>query len=275
MTRRGLWHKLVSITSKPPNPQAGLPATVDVVPAPGPRGNLEYHKWYDNIDGTGEMFMGLMVLGFALLGYLQTILPEHSIWRTNSFCGLLFLYAVLILVLGPAYWLRRVIKRRITFPRTGYVVGHSVWRAMFAPRPANGEPASGLPTRRGMWGAMLGLALLSAVVAAGLVCVLAYERRHVRATMWLADVGYVGYLGFWVLIYAFWIWRIGREHAWKWLLLVLMTLGLLVIGLVGPGNFIEVARLVMLFVGAVWVISGMGTLCSYLRRTRPHAPETK
>ena len=33
-------------------------------------------KRYDNIDGTGEMGMGVMMLGFALLGYLQAVLPR-------------------------------------------------------------------------------------------------------------------------------------------------------------------------------------------------------
>jgi len=48
-----------------------------------------------------------------------------------------------------------------------------------------------------------------------------------------------------------------------------------VIGLTGPGNFIEGARPVMLFVGLVWVMSGGATLYSYLRHTKPPAPEAE
>jgi len=41
-------------------------------------------KRYENIDGTAEMYMGWMLLGFALLGYLQAALPEHSIWKNGT-----------------------------------------------------------------------------------------------------------------------------------------------------------------------------------------------
>jgi hypothetical protein len=236
---------------------------------------LEWHKRYDNIDGTGEMVMGLMLLGFGVLNYLQALLPTDSIWRTNGFCGLLFMYAVLIVVIGPGYWVRRVIKRRITFPRTGYVAGHSLWGVMREPKPSGTEAAPGVPTRKGLWQTMLALALLSAVVAAGLAGLLAFERRHLGGTMWLVGVGYVSFLGFWVAVYAFWIWRMGREQRWKWLVLLLMALGLLVIGVCGPVEVMEVARPVMLFVGLVWVFSGLGTLCSYLRQTRPPGLEVE
>lgn len=238
-------------------------------------GNLEWHKRYDNIDGTGEMLMGLMLLGFGLLGYLQTILPKNSIWRTNLFCSLLFMYAVLILVIGPGYWVRSVIKRRITFPRTGYVAGYSLWRPMLAPKPANTDAAPGVPTKKALWLTMLTIGLLAAIVAAGLACLVGFERRHVGSMMWLVGVGYVGYLGMWVLMYAFWIWRMGREYRWKWLALLFMALGLLVIGLIGPSNIIEGTRPVILFVGFVWVISGLATLFSYLRHTRPPAGEVQ
>ncbi len=238
-------------------------------------GNLEWHKHYDNIDGTGEMLMGLMLLGFGLLGYLQTLLPKDSVWSTNSFCALLFMYAVLILVIGPGYWVRSVIKRRITFPRTGYVAGHSWWPLIPAAKPAGTEVAPGVPTGKALWQTVLAFGLLAAVSAAGLVCLVAFERRHLGAMMWLVEVGYVGYLTFWVLGYAFWIWRMGQDHRWKWLVLLLMALGLVVIGLTGSGDFTEVARPVTLFVGVVWLVSGSATLVSYLRHTRPPTAEVQ
>jgi hypothetical protein len=247
-----------------------------VKPFPPLHGHLEWHKQYDNIDGTGEMLMGLMLLGFGLLGYLQSILPKDSIWTKNFFFSLLFMYAVLFVVIGPGYWIRRVIKRRITFPRTGYVASHSLWRPMVAPKTDDAGVAPGVPTRKSLWFTMLGIVLLAALVGGGLVCMMVlFERRHLDAMMWLVGVGYVGYLGFWVLVYAFWIWRMGREQRWKWLVLLFMALGLLVIGLLGPGNYIEVVRPVMLFVGVVWIISGLATLFSYLRHTRAFAGEAQ
>ena len=238
-------------------------------------GRLEWHKRYDNIDGTGEMLMGLMVLRFGLLGYLQSILPKDSIWRTNFLCGLLFMYGVLFLVLGPGYWVRRVIKRRITFPRTGYVAGHSLWRPSVAATPAaaTAEVAPGVPTRKALWLTMLAIAGFAALVGAGMVGVVTIERRHLDSMGWLAGAGYVGYLGFWVALYAFLIWQTSRQYRWKWLVLLGMAVGLLVIGLTGPGNYIEGARPVMLFVGAVWVGSGVGTLLAYLRQHRLPAGE--
>ena len=242
---------------------------------PSPRGRLEWHKRYDNIDGTGEMLMGLMCLAFGLLSYLQSILPKDSIWSRNFFCMLLFMYAVLVLVMGPGYWVGKIVKQRITFPRTGYVAGHSLWRLMLAPKGASADAAPGVPTRKALWQTVLAIGLLSAIVAAGFAYWLAFEKRHLGAMTWPVGAGYVGYLGFWVPLYAFWVWRMGPEHRWKWLVLLLMGLGLLVIGLVGPGNIVEGARPVMLFVGFMWVISGLVTLFLYLRHTSPAAAEAQ
>lgn len=229
------------------------------------------HKRYDNIDGTGEMFMGLMFLGFALLGYLQTILPEHSMWRTNGFAALFFMEAVLMLVLGVGFLVRGVIKKLITFPRTGYVAGHSLWRLLLAPRPAGVDAASGMPTRKGCWGVMLAFVLVTAVVSAGFAVLTVFSVRH-NAGLSFARVAY---LAFWVPLYAFWVFRMCREQRWKWLVLFFMALGLAVIGLIVPGSIVELSRWVMPFVGLMWMISGGATLYSYLRHTPPPAPVTE
>lgn len=214
--------------------------------------------------------MGTMLLAFGLLGYLQTSLPEKSIWRANFLCSLLFMYAVLVVVMGFGYLVRRIVKRRITFPRTGYV-------ALGVGAHHEGELGGGLAARvkKSYWVSGVLVAAVVAIIAAGLVGLVAFEKRHVDATLWLAGVGYVGYLGFWVVVYAFWIWRMGWEHRWKWLVLLLMAVGLLVVGLRGPGDILEVAPPVMLFVGLVWVFSGVVTLFSYLRHTHPPALETE
>jgi len=218
-------------------------------------------KRYDNIDGSGEIYMGLMILAFALLSYLQTVLPKDSLWSTNGFASLLFMYLILIPVLALGYWGAKAIKKHITWPRTGYV--------------AYGAGGSDAKAKKSFWTVMAAVAVFSAVIAAGLACLVALERRHLGAMTSLAGVGYAGYLAFWVPLYAFWVWRMGGGHPWKWLVLLFMALGLLVIGLTGPGNFIEGARPVMLFVGLVWVMSGGATLYSYLRHTKLPAPQTE
>jgi len=216
-------------------------------------------KRYDNIDGTGGMFMGLMILGFALLGYLQTILPEDSFWSTNGFASLLFMYLVIFPVLALGYWGSKAIKKHLTWPRTGYV--------------AYGAGGTEAQVKRNRWATMGALAVLSAVMAAGLVGLVVLARRHHAVSA--ASVARVGYLAFWVPLYAFWVWRMGGENRWKWVGLLFLALGLLVIGLLGPDDVIALVRPVMLFVGLVWFGSGAITLCLYIRHTQPPAPEAE
>ncbi len=234
-----------------------------------PDNNLIWHKRYDNIDGTGEIFMGLMLLAFGLLSYLQAILPEHSIWKTNWLASLLFMYGVLALVLGPAYWIRKLIKKHITFPRTGYVAlgvgSHHV---------SGTSPNA----KKIAWASFACTAILAGLVAGCLLCLVALAVKHGKllgAAAILAGFAYVFYLALFALIYAFCVWRIGGGHRWKWLICLVMVLGLLVIGLTCSGNYMDVARPVMLFVGSLWFVSGFITFCSYLRHAKPPEPETE
>jgi hypothetical protein len=114
-------------------------------------------KRYDNIDGTGEMLLGVMLLVFALLGYLQAVLPNGSMWR-NGFASMLFMYAVLVPGLALGYWGRNAIKKHITWPRTGYVAfSHG---------------------GRSWWKAIVTTFIVGGVAAAGFECVLMIARRH-------------------------------------------------------------------------------------------------
>jgi len=214
--------------------------------------------------------MGMMLIGFGLLGYLESILPKDSIWRTNYICHLIFSYGVLVLVLGPCYLIRWGIKRRITFPRTGYV---ALGVGAHHTGVNGGDLAAKL--KKFSWVIFIVVGGIAAAVAAGGCYLVWILCQHASSTDWIVSAGNIGYLVFWVLLYAFWIWRMGSEYRWKWLMLSFMALGLFVIGLSVPGNFIEMARPVALFVGMVWVVSGLGTLCSYLRHTQPPTSETE
>ncbi|MGO8677122.1 MAG: hypothetical protein ACLQVX_14780 [Limisphaerales bacterium] len=210
---------------------------------------MERPKRYENIDGTGEMAMGVMMLSFALVAYLSTVLPEGALWRKNGITTFEFIPVVVIPILAFQHWGVKAIKKHITWPRTGYV----------AYRRAGWS----------RWMAILATFCVSAVLGASLVCVMVLERRFHAMSLERA-----GYLAVLVATYAFFVFRWGGEHAWKWLVVILMALGLLGIGLVVPGDIYQTFRYVALFVGLVWLGSGLATLFSYIRHTQPSSPET-
>jgi len=56
-----------------------------------PTGNLvDRSKQYANVDGVGELSIGVTCLGYALLGWMQMRSPEHSAWH-----GMLTLFVYL------------------------------------------------------------------------------------------------------------------------------------------------------------------------------------
>jgi hypothetical protein len=77
---------------------------------------LERPKLYYNIDGVGELRMGFMCLGFALLLWLQVHTPQDAIWHR--------VYVVLpyvgMMVMAIHYG-SKAIKAHVTYPRTGFV----------------------------------------------------------------------------------------------------------------------------------------------------------
>ena len=87
---------------------------------------LERPKRYNNIDGTGEMAMGLMGLGFTFLNYLSAVLPKNSMWR-HGFPSMVLFVGGLLLMFGVLHWGPKAIKKHITWPRTGYVASPR-WR---------------------------------------------------------------------------------------------------------------------------------------------------
>ena len=209
-------------------------------------------KRYDNIDGTGEMFIGLMILGFTFLAYVQDIVPKNSMWRRGCL-AVLFMYMILIPALALGYWGVSAIKKHITWPRTGYVTFRS-----------------GSKTR---WTGLTGIAAVGAIVGAGLVgCLLWFERRHDWVTYgWINKT-------ICVATYALWIYHMEKSHPWKWLLVAVMALGPLALAWIARGEIArgEVPALQLpnfLLVGLTWLASGAITLCLYIRHTQAPAPE--
>ena len=73
-------------------------------------------KIYYNVDGVGELGMGFTCLAFSLLGTMQLHAPKGSVWHSMY---LFVIYVGLMLVIVKYGSL--AIKKRITYPRTGFV----------------------------------------------------------------------------------------------------------------------------------------------------------
>lgn len=208
---------------------------------------------YGNIDGTGEMVVGLILLGFVLAGCLETLLSENS----PTWMRVAVIFASLALTVGLAYGTRRAIKRCITWPRTGY-----------AAYPRHG---------RSWWITTITARIIALMVAVGLAFLIRshhiYLNWNLSPKKWNPRVILLIVIS--VTAYAIWISRMGGGHWWKWLLLFFMILGVITLAILAPGDFGHWERPPVLFVALLWLGSGAGTLCSYVRHTKPAAPEAE
>jgi len=211
------------------------------------RDYMDRPKRYDNIDGTNEMFMGMMLLAFSLAGYLEAGLPENS----SRWMHGLVVFGLLIPVLGFGYWSRRVIKAHFTWPRTGY-----------AAYPRRGG--------KSWWVGIAAVVLIGAITAAGFACLAAFARRHK-----VMSIPQMAILASYIGVYALWVFFMGKKDPWKWLVVVFMAFGLLAIAFTVPTDSIGPSNPAVLFAGLVWLGSGVATLCTYLRHTRLSNPETE
>jgi hypothetical protein len=143
---------------------------------------LQRPKFYNNIDGVGELGMGFMMFGFALLSWLQAHSPAGSLWHKVYVVLPLILLMVSIIDYGS-----KAIKRHITYPRTGFVEykkRDSVWPVAIA-FVTSALVAAGLAfAARSHWGidSHFGLTVPAALV--GLVFAAAYAYGVARAVRW-------------------------------------------------------------------------------------------
>jgi len=189
---------------------------------------------YKNIDGIWEMGVGFLWVGMALFDRVWAIAPGSSAWYRKSMHAMCLVVLALVIYYGVG-----VLKKRITYPRTGYV---------------KYQPAGARPWIAGVIAAALALATYALVL------------RRFTGLLPLT----VGCAGFGAL-YAF---GTRLDAAWRWVVLVLMVGGPVAISTLSLGR--EWADTLSLgFFGLTWLASGAITLCLYLRRTRPFELEAK
>jgi len=209
---------------------------------------LEQPKRYFNIDGLGEIDLGVMVLGFNLISWLQMLTPEHSLWH-RTWVFLLYV-ALMVMVIDRG---TKFVKKRITYPRTGFV-----------------------EYRREAKGRIITIAL-GAVTAAAFAVLMAFGHVNAAAVMGMVVVPSYAY-------------GIARAVQWKWLVVAVLAVGTLAIAsfpaslLVSlvpdptagpksrfPPDLAGSCLFEELFIGATFLASGGITLSRYLSRTQ--APE--
>jgi len=213
------------------------------------------HRRYETIDGAFEIGCGTGCLCLALSSYISGVLPD-SLWR--NVIG----WSLLICVLPVSFCIYSAIKKNITWPRTGYVVyrGKSSWMGRVAGLAVACCVAIGLS-----------YLMLSATRHHGAISpdtISPYTIGHVPKSL-LAILGAI--IGPLYVISA----AGSGKHLWKRLLLFPMVMGPLAIVHLVPGSSSELTPLVMSFISLLWLISGGGTLCLYIRHNKLPVPEAE
>jgi hypothetical protein len=200
---------------------------------------MERPKQYANIDGTVEMGMGVLLLGMALMGYVEAALPpKDSIWQ-HGFPSRLFLEFIIITFWCLSYFGAKAIKKYITYPRTGYAV---------------------LRSPKGLSWTRVALPVGGAAIAAGIVL----AARHIAIAP-----PRLGILGMSVLVFCLMGLFFARASRWKWFVYGLLALGLMASFLATDGKSEDVAHCGMLLTALTYIASGAATFYLYMRGTKP------
>ena len=211
---------------------------------------------YNNIDGVGEFGMGFMLLGFALLSWLQANSPRNAIWHRMDVC----VVWVGLMLLGIHYG-SKALKTHITYPRTGFVEYRK-------------------QKIKGWLACMLGC--ITSVATWDLIHFFrmhrALDRSHLGLTTPSALIGFV-----FVAAYAY---GIARSVRWKWAVAATMAICSVVLAML-PAGVIRVMvsstsvvatdpewvggayLLSMMLYGAILIASGGISFVLYLRHTQP------
>jgi hypothetical protein len=219
-------------------------------------------KRYETINGAGEIGWGMFVLCMALASYSSVVLP-NSMQKWRGGMGFLFLFCG-CLAMPLCRW---AIKKFVTEPRVGYVAFRrekTFWITIVTSVVVAVGISIGLTHL--MRPEMIKLAQSQAHNTSATAPVTFSHTDKIMLAVFIVS-NTIMYL----MMNAFSI----KEHRWKWLLLVLITLVPLGIYLFIPGNFYALFRPIGLFLGLVWLASGVVTLFSFIRPYQPPAPDAE
>jgi hypothetical protein len=211
-------------------------------------GLLDRPKAYYNIDGVGELSVGVMTLAFALIFWIQVHTARSSAWHQWA-------WVILFGTIALTDYGSKAIKKHITYPRTGFVEYPKSTRRRLAPIAA----------------------AVAVVFAIGLS--LAIRSHRDLSTL-------VSFMG--LLLAASYARGFARTVAWKWAVFGVLAVGSLVIAFLpvdvmgtlakdswAPGVLSEratgVVWLTFMLYGTVCMVSGAISFWLYLRRTQAPA----
>jgi hypothetical protein len=200
---------------------------------------MERPKRYEQIDGAGEMCMGVCALGIALASYASAALPKDSIWR-HGFYLVIFMELIVIPFCSMGYFGSKAIKKYITYPRTGYV-------AYRRPKVSR-------------WAVVLIVSLALALIMSWIAYAL---RHHAITPLRFASAGAV------TLMYCLMGIHLARTQHWKWFLYGPLALGLMALFLTASGGLLDAAQPAMLVTALTYIASGAATFYLYMRGTKP------
>ena len=222
---------------------------------------------YVNIEGSAELGWGVAMVCFGLNSCIYLLFP-HSPW-TKWATWLFLACAAFAPLLLP-----RIIKKFITWPRTGYVAyrhDKKFWTTIVSSTVIAGVLGLLLPV---LLKSEIREAVGQAISSMGSGAVKADTTKPSEISV----VGLIVLVAFLVsnaLLYLMMTGATIKQHPWKWILWGIMTAGSLAIPLTSLGNFFELMRPLMLFFGLMWSVSGGVTLYSYIRHSQSPALETE
>jgi hypothetical protein len=216
---------------------------------------LNRPRFYYNVDGVGELGIGFMGLSYSLYIWLGVHSSMHSIW--NKPYSLFIFVAFMCVVI---HYGTKAIKKRITYPRTGFVSYRK---------------------RRSVLPALI-VSVVWVVAGYGLSIVM---RRHLDITTSACLV-----LG--LILSVCYAWGIARAVRWKWFVVFALAFASITVAFLPEGNVADLADhssviqyfsarlvgalLLYIFVSsAIILASGAISLCIYLRNAPKPAPESE